>query len=240
ASAAQAALIFNAWQVRLYTRVFGDELAKMKSGFNDDQQEARAILRLVQGDPTTFATYDSATGDSSLWADLGTMGVVESRFERMIRALLDALGDRAKTDGPDITKYRWGAPHTLTLAALLPLWPSLSIPPQEDPVFGATGFPRHGDRFSIDAAEFPFVGASSPFDFTYGAGPTQRFVVDLDPAGPRAVNALPGGEIWDPMSPHFRDEAELWRRNQTHPVPYLLPDVIAAKESRTLVSPPAQ
>src|SRR5262249_51576628 len=29
-AASQATLIFNAWQVRLYTRVFGDELDKMK------------------------------------------------------------------------------------------------------------------------------------------------------------------------------------------------------------------
>src|SRR5262249_7709780 len=159
-------------------------------------------------------------------------------YERMIRALLDALGDLAKTDGPDITAYRWGKHHTLTFGALLPFWSTLSIPPGNDPVFGSTGFPRHGHRYSIDAAAFSFVGACSPFDFGYGAGPTQRFVVDLDPAGPRAVNALPGGEVWDATSPHFRDEAELWRRNQTHPVPYLLPDVIAAKESRTLVSPP--
>jgi penicillin amidase len=238
ATAAQAALIFNAWQVRLYTRVFGDELAKMKRGFNDDQQESRAILRLVLADPTTLATYDAATGDSSLWDDLGTPSVVESRYERMVRAMLDALGDLAKTDGPDITKYRWGAHHRLTFAPLLPIWPTLAIPPGDDTVFGATGFPRHGDRYSIDAGDFAFVAVGSPFDFTYGAGPTQRFVVDLDPAGPRAVNALPGGVIWDPDSPHFRDEAELWRRNQTHPVPYLLPDVIAAKESRTLVSPP--
>lgn len=236
AQAAQATLIFNAWQVRLYTRVFGDELGKMNRGFSDSQQESRALLRLVLADPTTLATYDSTTGDSSLWDDLGT-AAVESRSERMIRALLDALADLAKLDGPDLSTYRWGAHHTLTFEALLPFWPTMNIPPSSDPVFGTSGFPRHGDRYNIDACEFSFVGAGSPFDFTYGAGPTQRFVVDLDPAGPRVVNALPGGVVWDSESPHFRDEAELWRRNQTHPVPYLLDDVIAAKESRTLVSP---
>ena len=63
-------------------------------------------------------------------------------------------------------------------------------------------------------------------------------LVELDPSGPKAWNALPGGAVWNPMSTHFKDEAELWRRNQTHPVPFLLDDVIAAKEDRTLVSPP--
>jgi penicillin amidase len=237
AAASQAALIFNAFQVRFYTRVFGDEVTLMNASFSDDQQESRAILRLVQADPKTLATYDPSTGDSSLWDDLGTPTVVESRYDRMVRALLDALGDLAQTAGSDITTYRWGAQHTLTFDALLPIWPQLNIPPSTDPVFGTSGFPRHGDRFSIDAADFDFVAAGSPLDFTYGAGPTQRFVVDLDPAGPVAFNTLPGGVVWDPASPHFRDEAELWRRNEVHPVPYALADVVAAKESRTLVTP---
>ena len=65
----------------------------------------------------------------------------------------------------------------------------------------------------------------------------QRFVVDMDPAGPKAFNAIPGGVVWDRKSPHFRDEAELWRRNKTHLVPFALADVIAVKESRTVAAP---
>src|SRR5262249_4453589 len=152
---------------------------------------SRSILRLVGADPTTLATYDATTGDSALWDDLGTAAVVESRHERMMRALLDALADLAKVAGPDIGAYRWGAHHTPTFKGNLPLWPTPDIPPSTDDVFGATGFPRHGDSYAIDVANFSFVGAGSAFDFTYGAGPTQRFVVDLDPAGPKAVNALP-------------------------------------------------
>ena len=36
--------------------------------------------------------------------------------------------------------------------------------------------------------------------------------------GPRAFDALAGGESWDLASRHFRDEAELWRVNRTHPL----------------------
>ncbi|MFT3774019.1 MAG: penicillin acylase family protein [Minicystis sp.] len=233
----QATLVFNAWLVRLMNRTFGDELSKMGIGV-DHQQRARAILRLVKADPATLATYNATTGDSAIWDDLGTTGVVESRHDRMLRALLDALADLAKTDGADISTYRWGAHHTVTFTALLPFWNTLSIPPANDPVFGVTGFPRHGDSFSIDASEYSFVGSGQPFDFTYDAGPTQRFVIDLDPAGPKAVNALPGGVVWNATSPHFRDEAELWRRNLTHPVPFALDEVVAAKEKRTVFSTP--
>jgi penicillin amidase len=69
--------------------------------------------------------------------------------------------------------------------------------------------------------------------FSYSAGPSQRFVIDLDPQkGPTARNVLPGGEVWDNTSPHFRDEAELWRRNQNHPIPFTHDDVAAAAEER--------
>jgi penicillin amidase len=236
-ASAQATLVFNAWMVRLFDRVLDDELVKMGRSLGHESK-AKALLHLVKADPATLATFDKKTGDSALWDDLGTPGVVESRHDRMLRALLDALADLAKTDGPDLTTYRWGAHHTLTFTALLPFWSTLSIPPVNDPVFGATGFPRHGDSFSIDAADFSYVPTGAGFDFTYDAGPTQRFVIDLDPSGPRAVNALPGGAIWDAQSPHFHDEADLWRRNLTHPLPFLLDDVIAAKEKRTLISPP--
>ena len=235
AQASQATLIFNAWFERLIDRTFGDEFAKM--GFTlDDYTNAKAMLRLVEADPTTLATYDATTGDSLLWDDLSTPGVTESRYDRMVRAMLDALSDLSTMAGTDLGTYRWGAYHTITFEPDIPLFPTLSIPPAGDKTF-PSGFPRHGDSFCIDASQFTYPAAGTPPDFTYGAGPTQRFVVDLDPSGPKAVNALPGGNIWYPSSPHFRDEAEYWRRNDVHPVPFLLADVIAAKETHILVTP---
>lgn len=228
---AQATLLFNAWLVRVMNRTFGDELDRMQARLGREPK-AKALLHLMLSDPASLATYDAKTGDSAIWDDLATPGVQESRRERVLRALLDALGDL----GPDVASYRWGARHTLRFGALLPFWGLLSIPSTGDGVF-VNGFPRHGDSFSVDASDYSFVSGAAPLDFSYGAGPTQRFVVDMDPQGPRVDNALPGGAVWNPQSPHFRDEAELWRRNQTHPVPFLLDDVIAAKESRTLVSP---
>ena len=60
----------------------------------------------------------------------------------------------------------------------------------------------------------------------------------MDPKGPVARNALPGGNVWDSQDPHFRDEAERWRRNQNRPVPFAAADVIAAAESRIVFQHP--
>jgi penicillin amidase len=219
--------------VRVLGRTFGDELAKMGLSYGREDK-AKALLHLVKSDPAQLATFDAATGDSALWDDLATPAV-ESRHERMVRALLDALTTLEKLAGPDIAAYRWGAHHTVTFDALISIFSAMAIPPSGDPTF-PSGFPRHGDAFGVDSSDFSFVSLSKAPTFNYVHGPSQRFVIDLDPAGPRAYNAIPGGNVWDPKSPHFRDEAEFWRRNQAHPVPFSLPEVIAAKESRTVAS----
>ena len=72
----------------------------------------------------------------------------------------------------------------------------------------------------------------SLFQRDYGSGPQQRLVVEMTPEGPRAVNALPGGNSEDPDSPFHRNEMELWRRNQVRPVPFTEAEVVAAAVER--------
>lgn len=232
--ASQATLIFNAWLVRVLERTLGDELDRMGGERLGRGTRSKAFLRLVQADPTTFATFDPATKDSSLWDDL-TTPAIETRTEQMIRALIDAWSSLDKLAGPDQANYRWGAHHKVKFTALIALFGELSIPPGSDTKFPG-GFPRPGDSFSVDSSDFGFGKLAGALNFNYSSGPTQRFIAEMDPAGPKAHNAFPGGVIWDSGSPHFRDEAELWRKNQTHPVPFSLADVIANKEKRIVAT----
>lgn len=241
-AAAQATLLFNTWLGRMLHRTFGDELAHMgySKGIASFGREvlSKSLLHLTKVDPATLATFDPATGDSAIWDDMDTPEV-ESRQDRMVRAMLDALADLNTLAGPDLATYRWGLHHTVRLQALISIFGSLSIPPTSDAVF-TSGFPRHGDWFSVDSSDHKVFGPTAPPAFGYAHGPSQRFVIEMDPAGPKAFNAIPGGNVWDATSKHFADEAELWRRNQTHPVPFLVDDVIAANEKHTLASAPQQ
>src|SRR5690606_39336557 len=67
-------------------------------------------------------------------------------------------------------------------------------------------------------------GLAEAPSFRYGSGPTQRFVIELDPNGLKVENALPGGAVADPDSPHFADQAEAWRRNETFAIPFYQED----------------
>jgi len=232
ARAAHATLVFNTFLARLVTRVLGDEFAHAGRSV-DSQMRAKAILSLCLTDPTKLETYDAATQQSILWDDMNT-AEQETKDEQLVRALVDAISTLDKHVGADKSDYRWGAFHTIRFEAIVPLFGQLAIPSAGHKTF-PTGFPRHGDNFVVDACNFSGSGGPDEMPrFSYGSGPTQRFVVDMDPAGPKAWNALPGGAVWDSQNPHFSDLAELWRRNETHAVPFLLPDVIAAAESRVV------
>lgn len=237
ANASKATLVFNAWVVRMIELTYGDELAKIGI-FDPGVEMRRALVYLLTADPKTLATYDAASGDSAIFDDMSTTAI-ESRRERMVTSLLDALDYLDKKLGADRDAWRWGKVHTLRMEALISLWGSMSIPPAGDTVF-PNGFPRHGDGYNVDVGSYYDRPASlDAVDFTYSEGPVQRFVIDVSPDGPAARNVTPGGAVWDPASPHFRDEADLYRKNLNHPVPYARADIIAAAESHVVFTPAA-
>lgn len=236
ARASQATLLFNAWLVHFARRVLGDELAQI--GRTNGGDDVRAILHLVLSDPATLATYDSVSGDSVVFDDL-TTPALESRQERMIRALLDALALLTQQAGA-MDDWRWGRHHTVRFSPDVPLWGALAIPPLVSSTF-PDGFPRPGDLHVVDASNYGLrLQDDGTIKFAYGSGPTQRFVIELDPDGLEVRNALPGGAVWDVASSHFADQAEAWRRNQTFEVPFVVADVVANAETCTLAVPKPQ
>ena len=161
------------------------------------------------------------TGDPVLFDDLGTPGVVESRQQIAAVALLEALEKVADKLGDEPDGWRWGKIHTLRTEFFAPV-PSLSLPPGGDKDYPA-GFPRHGGDGTVDVANHGMDDDS----YSFGSGAAIRFTCELDPGkGPRARNILPGGQIFQPGSPHFRDQMELWRKNQTRDLPFNTAEVV--------------
>ena len=235
AEASQATAVFNAWLVRVLALTFGDEAAKLGRGGFPTKYTSSAFIRLVNEDPKKLATYDAATGESSLWDDLDTT-TEESKDERFVRALISGVAVLEKQLGADRDGWRWGRLHTVRFEALIPLW-DITIPSSTDATFPG-GFPRHGDQWVVDASNFSLTqGKDDDLAVDYGSGPVQRAVIEVTPDGPIIHNALPGGASYDNESQHFADEAELWRRNQNHLMPYRTDDVVAESDEHTRITP---
>jgi penicillin amidase len=225
-AAAQATILFNGTLVPLLKNVFDDEVAAMGNPPMMRDFKIKALLRMLDK-PEALATA-GADGESVLWDDLGTKDVLETKDQQLLRAMLEGVDFVVKKLGTDPDKWRWGSVHGVTFDSLVPgSEAQLSIPPASRGL-GEVGFPRHGDWQNIDRSD-PGLGS---FDFTYSSGPAQRFVANLAPTGPMVKNALPGGNVWDPNSPHFADEAELWRTNKNAPVAFSPGEVVPVAEER--------
>ena len=234
----QSAMVFNAAMVPLFKRVFDDELEAMQKGAGRTDHppwrkdlQYKGLIRMLEK-PEALATAD-ASGESVLWDDLRTKDVAETKDLQLVLAMLDGLEFVTKTLGNDPDGWRWGRLHTIRFKTMVPGTDrQLSIPNTGDPRFPAGGFPRHGDEQVIDRSDPGLGGGDYSFTFDYANGPAQRFVIELAPTGPLPRNALPGGEVWQPASPHFADEAELWRTNRNAAVNFTMADVAAAAEER--------
>lgn len=224
-----ATSIFSASMGNVMNLAFSDEvdaIGRRPSSHSIIKTLQRAIL-----DPTKLATYDAALKDTILWDDLKTAGVLESRDERIARGMLQAVAFLRTKLGESTDEWRWGRLHTLTFSSIVPSLggPSIiDIPQATDPKFPG-GFPRPGDNFGVDASNY---GAWSTQTFSYGSGPVQRLVVEMTKDGPKAWNALPGGQHFDPYGKHHADEAEHWRRNNAPPLYFSDADVDAHAEEK--------
>jgi len=229
----QATAIVAAFTAALAHRALDDELTMMGLSIDDvGEQAIRKLLARMCNHPEQLATLAQPNGDSILFDDL-TTAAIESKRVTAAAAVIDALASLADPArlGPDLGAWRWGTIHTLTLDGLLPL-PDLAIPTPTDATF-PRGFPRHGDDGTVDVGGHGL----SKTDFTYTEGPAIRFACELGPDGPVARNVLPGGQTFDPSSPHYADQMALWRFNQTLDLAYRDADVLAGAQQELAQHP---
>jgi penicillin amidase len=223
---AVGASLFHGWIGQVLNGAFNDEITALNEGETDrvSFDRLRMALFLLE-QPMNARTRDMSTGQSVLWDDLSTADVNETRDVILLRALDSTLaGLEMAFSTADMAMWRFGRLHTVRFGSIIPgPGAALSIPREGDMMF-PRGFPRPGGFDVVDASG-PGLGG---FNFSFGSGASQRLVVELDPMGPRAFPASPGGQSANTGSANFRDGAELWRMNQYHPVHIKVADVVGA------------
>jgi penicillin amidase len=226
-----ATALFNTWMHFFIERTLKDELDA--AGFDVWRLDDNLLVRIVHAmfhDPGSFVTSPS-TGQPILCDNYGTPGPDDSCTKAILQAMVDAMTHLESASGfgtADTRAWRWGLLHRLTIAPLFPD-PALDLPGPGEAA--PAGFPRAGDNFAINRSDPGW----SDLDFSQRAeGPAQRFIADARPGEPIAVTwALPGGAVFDPRSPHYRDVLDgYYLPERQFAAAFSTDQIVAAGESR--------
>ena len=151
-----------------------------------------------------------------------------STWERQaVESLGEAIHVLEEGYGPDPAAWRWGWLRPLTLEH------PLAVRRPLDRIFNLGPIPMGGDSNTpMQASSGPMAPFGNP-----GFLANTRCVMDLaNPAASRF--SLAGGQSGNPLSPHYGDLFELWRRGEGVPIPWAESGVAAATRD-TLVLEPA-
>jgi penicillin amidase len=178
-----------------FVSVFLDELRD--EIFTDELGTRASSIGRLTTDQVWFDRSDQ-------WIDdITTSDTVETRLEigrRALRRTLE-LCDRR----------RWGDMQTMTMQhpmAAVPIVGSLLG-------LGRGPWPHGGSPGTLNAAYHRRTG---PASYSAIVGPSWRFVLDFADVD-AATMVLPAGNSGNPMSPHFFDFNEKWRRGEYWTVP---------------------
>lgn len=217
----RATLLVATFTNRLAQLALFDEFNALKdeaSGFSMPSRAAERLMPKLLDAPETLAAGQGAEpGERGeiLFDDLTTPAVVETRQMILARAVSESIAWALEKVDADPAAWRWGKVHTTQPAFFAPLG------------LDQDAYPRHGGIGTVDVGDYTFASVDN---FTFRSGSAIRFVCELDPAGPIARNVVPGGQIFDPNSPHYKDQLELWARNEAPILPFRINDVVTSAQ----------
>ena len=208
-------LIAEAWLRALMDRLIRDELGAMADSFT---HPSPVFIERV------FRDVDGA----SVWCDVIQSAAVESCADLSRIALDEALLRLSESYGPNVESWRWGDAHQAT---------------HDHPVLGTVP----GLRYFVNIRQSTSGGddtlqrgrtigtGPNPYLNVQGAG--YRGVYDFaDPDSSVFITAT--GQSGHPLSRHYDDLGELWRRGEYIPMS-LDPDLARAAAAGVMVLTPA-
>ena len=207
-------LIYSAWLRALQDRLIRDEIGPMADDF-------------THPDPVFIERVYRNTDGAAVWCDILQSSPVETCSDLARLALEDALQGLVERYGPNLESWRWGDAHQAH---------------QDHPVLGTVPVLRHlvnirqstsGDDDTLMRGR---TSGKDPDPFTSVQGAGYRGVYDFaDPDSSVFVTST--GQSGHPLSRHYDDLGELWRRGEYTPMS-LDPDLArAAAVGITILTP---
>ncbi len=234
-----ATTIFNVWLSVFIRRVIDDTLDRLDKTMSKPGGffAVKAIINLLERFPRKQGKGESGIDFFDV-PDL-FLASEEERDWLILRSLQESLdllkGDafaRAYNKSERLSDYRWGKIHRIIFRnALHPQTNKFSVPPAvyAQPEY-ADGLPVDGTLAAVDVANYNVKGTKAE-DFGFSRGPSQRHIVELNPNGVRAWNALPTGNSGVVNTQHFGDLLAYWLVNDYYPVLFTDEEIKANAES---------
>ena len=207
-------LIAEAWLRAVQKRLIQDELGAMADSFTHIS-------------PVFIERVYRNVGGASVWCDVIQSAAVESCTDIARVALDDALLQLTERYGDNIESWRWGDAHQAT---------------HDHPVLGEVPFLKHfvNIRQSTSGGDDTLMRGVTrgegpePYQNVHSAG--YRGVYDFaDPDSSVFITAT--GQSGHPLSRHYDDLGELWRRGEYIPMS-LDPDLARAAAAGVMVLTP--
>lgn len=209
-------LIAEAWLRAVQERLIRDELGAMADSFTHIS-------------PVFIERVYRNVGGAGVWCDVIQSAAVETCTDIARVALDDALLQLTETYGPNLESWRWGDAHQAT---------------HDHPVLGEVAFVKYfvNIRQSTSGGDDTLMRGvtrgtgAEPYQNVHSAG--YRGVYDFaDPDSSVFITAT--GQSGHPLSRHYDDLGELWRRGEYIPMS-LDPDLARAAAAGVMVLTPAE
>ena len=218
-----AATIYSLWRGQILQNTIDATLRRVGLGAVLPSGD-RALVALRHLLDTFPSTHGIGASGLDFFAVPGVASPDAARDIVLLQSVRDAL-DLAASPGlapafggsTQQVNYRWGKLHRITFAHLLD--GPLSIPPAAgftDLAPGLPGLATDGGYDTVDAATHN-PRATTLNGFTFGSGPSRRFIGDARPRGIDATQVIPGGDSGEPSDAAFGNQLGLWLTNDAHP-----------------------
>jgi penicillin amidase len=206
--------VFEAFEDRLWRRTFGDELPAdlFRRYYQWAGAERIAGLYSILGEP-----------GARWWDDIGTVDRRETRDDIFLLAATDAAGDVAQWSSgargwDQVHAARFA--HALSEGGRVLGW-----------FFNRGPVPVTGDGTTVMRISHRRLDGFGAWEF-----PSWRQVLDVGNWDNSKV-VLPGGQAGHPMSPHYFDQNEMWRRGAYRSLAFSRAAVNGAATHRQLLTP---
>ncbi len=185
--------IFHAFFVKLLENTLQDEMGEELFRFYIKARNVpfRVMTKLLRN-------------RKSNWFDNVDTAKVESMEDIVIMSFLDAGTLLEKVAGAEISHWRWGEIHALTMKHVLGVRRPLSF------LLNIGPLPRGGSTMTINNSEYRI---DQPFKSV--VGPSMRQVVDLSDMN-ESFSIITSGASGQRMSRHYKDQTPLWQNGKYH------------------------